>query len=189
MKTRKEDWNPDKGEWIDYPRTVIESSNLSEKTKEFLKDGFPNSAAPYLGFDSIGDTLLESVYAYYEDDTIDITSRSCIMFGSDAYGDMICIDPDHNDRIVILNHEEGFQISGFMNSSIEELYQCLKLYRVFIKTVNEKYGSDGFFEGKFKKEDVLPLEEQFRAINPNILLESDFWSHEIEGLKSVEEDW
>ncbi len=40
----------DSERWVKFPIDQVEKSNLNEKTKEFLKIGFPEDAAPFLGF-------------------------------------------------------------------------------------------------------------------------------------------
>ena len=39
--------NNDSEKWVEFPIDQVEKSNLNAKTKEFLKVGFPEDAAPF----------------------------------------------------------------------------------------------------------------------------------------------
>jgi hypothetical protein len=104
----KEEWISDSiSEWIRFDKVEIEKSNLTPETKEFLKVGFPSSAAPFLSFGlKFYDHKFYNIADYYE---LDDNYRKYIVFGSDGSGNPICFDTSKNDKIVLLDHEEGFK--------------------------------------------------------------------------------
>lgn len=179
-------WIKDKSErWTKFDSSELKKSEINESTCEFLEIGFPEDAAPYLGFGLRSyDWKFNNILDYYEYDDLDADTKFYWILGSDNSGNPICIDTSQNDRIILLDHEQGFEIIDTINKNIEELANYLLIYRNFIEEVNYKYGEDGFFDSKFTKMDLNELEEKFKSLNPNHYLESSFWSVEIENLRA-----
>ena len=171
--------------WTEFPFEEIEKSNLNNETIEFLKNGFPESAAPFLGFglDSY-DGKLYNIFDYYDDDELDIKPKNYWVFGSDGAGNPVCFDSSENDKIVLLDHEQGFEIIQTMNKNIFELASSLLLYREFINNVNSELGEDAYFDGKFTEKSLKELEIKFEKLNPHYYVESSFWDSEIENLRA-----
>jgi hypothetical protein len=48
--------------WSIFPADQVEKSNLSQQTKDFLKVGLPNSAAPFLSFQPISGGTFETIH-------------------------------------------------------------------------------------------------------------------------------
>lgn len=170
--------------WTEFPIDQVERSNLSEETKAFLKVGFPEDAAPYLDFGvNSYDGNFNTVQGYYGYDELDKITQNCWILGSDNNGNPICIDASNNDKIIILDHEQGFQFLESMNNNIYELASSLLIYRNFIRRVNDELGPDGFFESKFNETHITELENEFKALNSEYYIESSFWDTEIENLR------
>ena len=173
------------GGWADLDADELAKSPLQEKTKLFLKDGFPDSAAPFLdfGWQSNGGKFenIFDCYAKYGYE-LDFETKKYWILGYDGEGNPICFDISKNDEIVVLDHEIEFELFHVINSSIEELAACLLCYRDFIEKIQADFGEEAFIERKFTIAYLEALKNEFLEINPNIFLESSFWDSEIENL-------
>ncbi|KAB1153647.1 hypothetical protein F7018_16410 [Tenacibaculum aiptasiae] len=171
--------------WVEFPIDQIEKSNLNEKTKEFLKIGFPEDAAPFLGFGLISyDGEFNTIQNYYDDYELDDKTNNYWIFGSDNNGNPICIDSSDNDKLIILDHEQEFEFMETMNKNIAELASSILLYRNFVEKTNKEFGEDGLFESQFTEKHLTELENEFKKLNPNYYIESSFWDNEIENLRA-----
>lgn len=136
-----------KDDMIYYNADMLSKRGISPKYQEYLsKYGLPESAAPYLNFE-----------------TIDIENMSFLFndyyyLGFTGNGDWICIK-NSNGKILIVDHEiygeedddesgansgendgtedeetedEEFEGIILMNTSLEKLYECLLAYRSFL---------------------------------------------------------
>lgn len=182
----KKNWMTNDSErWVEFPIDQVEKSNLNEKTKEFLKIGFPEDAAPFLGFGLKSyDWKFNTIQAHYDYDDLDEKAKNYWIFGSDNNGNPICIDSSDDDKLVVLDHEQGFEFMENMNKNISELASSLLLFRGFIEKINNEFGEDGFFESMFTEKHIAELENDFKALNPNYYIESSFWDIEIENLRA-----
>ena len=180
----KTKWNLKRFEsWTDFDPAIFDSSNLLERTKEFLKGGFPNGAAPFLNFDlENSDGKLKNIAEYYSNQEQIEGTENYWVFGSDGAGNPICIDSSSNDKILLLDHELGFQPIEHINKDVIELAYYLLEFRNFISDIQTEFGENGFFDSKFTKLHLDGLKERLEKINHNIFSESDFWKREIESL-------
>ena len=175
----------DSERWVEFPIDQVEQSNLNEKTKEFLKIGFPEDAAPYLGFGLRSyDWEFKTIQDYYNYDDLNDKAKDYWMFGSDGSGNLICIDSSDHDKIVLLDHEQGFVFMENINTNIAELASSLLLFRDFIVRINAEFGKDGYFESLFTENHLIELENEFKKLNPNYYIEASFWDSEIENLRA-----
>ena len=175
----------DSERWVEFPIEQLEKSNLNDKTKEFLKVGFPEDAAPFLGFGLRSyDWEFNTIQGYYGYDDLDEKAKNYWIFGSDNSGNPICIDSSDNDKLVLLDHEQGFEFMDNMNKNVSELASSLLLYRDFIEKINNEFGEDGFFESMFTEKHLNKLENEFKMLNSNYYIESSFWDTEIENLRA-----
>ncbi len=170
--------------WIDFPSEVVESSPFLSSTKAFLGVGLPESGIPYTNFGIEDyDGKFCSVKSYYEAYATAEGTEFYWMIGADGAGNPICIDTAHNDRIVYLDHNNGFALESVMAKHLSELAGFMIAYKSFIKMVNEKYGNSGFFQSKFSHEDINKLEQEFKTLNANYELKASYWRFEIENLR------
>jgi len=179
-------WIQDKSDrWIEFDLSELKKSQINASTNEFLTIGFPEDAAPYLGFGLRSyDWKFNNILDYYDYDDLDPITKFYWILGSDNSGNPICIDTSQNDRIILLDHEQEFEIIEIVNKNIAELANSLLIYRNFIEEMNSKYGKDGFFDSKFTEVDLNELEEKFKLLNSNYYLESSFWDIEIANLRA-----
>ena len=181
MQNIKTDWNPDElNEWIDFKLDQINKTDLSDFTKNFLLNGFPENAAPFLSFGlSTYDCEFKTIAEYYSEFQLDSKAKYYWIFGSDGNGNPICIDSKSNDEILLLDHDQGFEPIQKINKNVNELFQCLLEYKNFIELIISEFGEDGFFDSKFTNSHLEKLKIRFKNINPNIFTESEFWNGEI----------
>ena len=182
----KKVWMKDGSErWTEFPIEQVDKSNLNKETKEFLKVGFPEDSAPFLGFGLRSyDWEFNNIKDYYDDDELDDKTKDYWIFGSDNSGNLICIDSSDNDKLVLLDHEQAFEVIETMNKNISELASSMLLFRNFIEKINSEFGKDGFFDSKFTENHLTELENDFKKLNPDYYIESSFWDSEINNLRA-----
>lgn len=168
----------DNDTWVEFSIDELNKAPITNLTKQFLSIGFPEGAAPCLGFGWRSNNWKFDNIAneYFEGDT---SMAHYWMFGSDGSGNPICFDTSKEDLIVLLDHEENFEPIEHLNNNILELAQCLLSYKRFVNIVlteNEDWPST--------KAQVLKLEADLKEVNGNIFKESDFWRSEIHLLYS-----
>lgn len=180
----KEAWDTDEFfRWTEFPLQELEKTDLSVITKDFLEHGFPEDAAPFLSFGlRTYDSQFYSMatvppYSSYHD--LGEAAAQLWLFGSDGNGNPICLDAGKHDRVVILDHEDGFRPMTIMNNNVIELAHCLLQYKAFINKVNEDKGEDGFIESKYTRKHISMLISNLEEINPLIFDESEFWDDEV----------
>ena len=181
MQNIKIDWNPDEfNTWIEFNIDQFNKTSLSSFTKDYLLNGFPESAAPFLSFGLSNNNFeFKTVAEYYAEYQLDSKTKNYWIFGSDGNGNPICIDSNSNDEILLLDHEQGFEPIQKINKNVSELFLCLLEYKNFIEQINSEFGEDGFFESKFTVTHLENLKTRFKKINSNIFTESEFWNGEI----------
>jgi hypothetical protein len=180
----KKQWQPDKfHRWADLDVEEIDKAPLNDLTKNYLKSGFPEDAAPFLHFgwrsnkgkfENVADN-----YLLYENDNL---TQNYWMIGSDGSGNPICFDVSQNDRIVLLDHEQRFEIICLMNSNIKELAACLLLYKNFIGKFRKENDQSTDAKSNFSIAELSQLKNEFRQINNNIFRQNEFWRSEIDAL-------
>lgn len=182
----KKAWQPDDNfRWTDIDPEELAQTDLSDQTKSFLAKGFPEDAAPFLNFGLRSyDWKFYNMetYPHYSHHQLGSIGRHFWLFGSDGSGNPICLDSAQHDRIILLDHESGFEIMDTMNDHVVKLAQSLLLYRNFINTVNREYGEDGFFDVKYTLNHVSMLKDDFLKINPKLFDNSSFWEQELDML-------
>ncbi|WP_396637416.1 hypothetical protein [Maribacter sp. R77961] len=177
-------WNINEyDQWTEFDYKQLERAKLTDLTKNFLSGGFPDGAAPCVDFGlESSDGKFYNITEYYSDIDLVKGTENYWIFGSDGAGNPICIDSSSNDKIVLLDHELGFEKIQDINQNIIELAKCLLEFKNFISEIESEFGEDAFMDSKFSKANVDDLKERFKKINPNIFLESEFWKIEVECL-------
>ena len=169
--------------WSTFPANKVEQSNLSEQTKDFLKIGLPDSAAPYLSFEPITSGNFQTIYEYYDHEGLGEETKNYWIIGSDGAGDPICIDAANNDKIILLDHEQDFVLLDNMNTNISELASSLLIFRNFIKRINKKFGPNGFGDSLFTEKELSELQQELKALHPEYYVNGSFWDTQIEELR------
>jgi hypothetical protein len=180
----KEAWKPDNiMRWAEIDLSELNKAPLTDLTKDFLKGGFPEDAAPFLNFGLRGsEGKFENVAECYQRHGNEGVTKNYWVFGSDGEGNPLCFDTTQNDRIIWLDHEQNFEIIGIVNANVMELAECLLAYRNFVQRMFLKNGEDAL-DSDISAEQFSDLVNKFKAINPNIFKESGFWRSEVNALK------
>jgi hypothetical protein len=177
MEFSKQAWNlTDYEEWLEYDTGTGEAFGLKDFTIRSLSNGLPEGAAPFLSFYSKNGMLkletLKDLYGF-EDEAADYIS-----FGHDGSGNELCIDKTANDRIVLFDHDDEFEMVT-VNNNLSDFLYCILAYRDFIAYVRKTYGKDGFIEDKCSPEDVEMLMENMKKTDADLFINSLFWKQEI----------
>ena len=133
----------------------------------------PHSAAPYLTFEFEKITPITSIYKQLSPQL-----EVFVYIGFDGEGSPICVN-QRNNSVYILDHEFDF-LPVYMNASIQDLERFLNIYQKYIEFVNEKYGDDAFFEGRYPESEIDNLKTKLSIIDLNATLESSFWGNTLE---------
>ena len=183
-KESKSEWKPNKlNRWWEFDQEELRRLPVLDETKEWLREGFPEDAAPFLNFGLRSyNGKFHTIADFYSEYELDPKSNDYWIFGSDGSGNPICLDSSNNDSVVLLDHEQEFDVIGLINSNLSELAQCLLEYRRFVKNVQSELGEDAYIEAEFTTEHVDALKKRIEAIKQDLLLTSDFWNNEIENL-------
>ena len=178
-------WQPGKfNRWAELDVHEIEKAPLSEATKNFLRLGFPEDAAPFLSFGWRSNKgKFNNLYETYPGYGAPSTSKNFWIIGDDGEGNPICFDVSRHDRLVLLDHEQNFEIISVVNTNIAELAECLLLYKNFISKAQRDNGENAYLEADFSMTDIAVLKESFKQINDRIFKESSFWRSEINALE------
>jgi hypothetical protein len=182
MQNFKTKWNPDEtNPWTEFSPEQLNKTSLSDLTKVFLLNGFPERSAPFLSFGlEHNDPNFKTLAEYSSQFQLEPNTKNYWVFGSDGSGNPIIIDSNSNDEILLLDHEQGFVPIQKINRNVVELLQCLLEYKNFIELINSQFGEGGFFDSKFTLTHLDELKKRFEQINSKIFSESDFWNCEIE---------
>lgn len=78
-----------------------------------------------------------------------------------------------------MDHEDNFA-KRFANSSVNELFAFLTIYKEFGENLRQLRGDNAFIDSNFLDEDLEGLLEQLRAVDRKALdSEETFWGIEI----------
>ena len=115
----------------------FDATGLAEGARRFLVEaGLPESCAPFVGFKDVGRGLprISDVYSpgrWTAEDTGRVAHFR--MIGGDGAGNPLCVDV-RDGRVVLVDHEDRFRTTQFMNSSVEHLAECLLAYHTTPQT-------------------------------------------------------
>jgi len=160
----------------------LKELKLTKSTFDFLTiSGLPEEASPFLTFakDS-GDEYEKIRLLTQQYDFLESEFDKFIVIGSDGNGDVIAVNTKENDQIEWLDHEDYFS-SRFMNSSIIQLADFLKIYRDFNEIILTENGEDAVMNCNFTDKQFETLKQNMMKADPKAI-ESGFWNEELEML-------
>lgn len=168
MKDYTKYWRDKGNAVIKFDYEDVKAATSSTKYAKYLSEyGLPEDAAPYLNFDNSAYKDEEFMLADDFDDP-----DGYFVIGFTATGNGICIEAE-SDKVVWVDSDNGEVY--LMNSSLEQLYECMLVYAEFV----EKTGED------YTEEAINSLEDKLREIDEEAL-EADkyeeampFWAEEI----------
>lgn len=174
--------------WYDFDPQELDRLPIAPTTKAWLKHGFPDGAAPFLGFGALSyGHKIHSIAEAYAYANLAPAAQNHWIIGSDGGGNPIVIDTAHQDSILLLDHEQNFEIITPMNTSVKELAHCLLAYKNFVHSVQQKYGQQAYLEDQFTLQEVELLQAELTTINPNWQQEASFWANEVTALIEIAE--
>ncbi|MBC5773144.1 SUKH-4 family immunity protein [Pontibacter sp. KCTC 32443] len=155
----------------------LSDKGLNEETIAFMSIvGLPTSAAPFLSFAGDSEKVLSSIFDTFE--TGEDRHKYFLSIGSDGAGDPVCIDLRNECHVIILNHEEDFEPT-FMNSSVNELFQFLTLYKKFVEKIIRVNGEDAFLDADFTDSQYEELKKAMEEVDNKALRTNTFWAQEL----------
>jgi hypothetical protein len=170
----------DEKELNKFTRDDFKDLMVDETTIDFLVTiGLPDSAAPFVSFDRKELKTIKEIYS-----TDDQNDHFLVDIGSDGAGDPICIDIPNNCRIIALDHEDNFS-PRFVNTSVQELFAFLTIYKDFGDKLRQLRGNDAFIDSNFTDDEFNELLQQLTSVdNKALASDNTFWSREIDTLKA-----
>ena len=143
--------------------------NIAEDSAQFLAEaGLPVEAAPFLAFGQAG--RLWEVWDFGQDtDYARELFPQYIQIGTDGSGNAVCIDEEHNGIVVLLDRDFGFQAISFVNSSVQQLAECLLVYRTALDE-QRLYGGEGL---------AGLIGQEFMRIDSRAMGRECFWHREV----------
>ena len=169
-------WDKETYGLVEYDNKVIDTCSLSQESKNFLvKAGLPESASPFLTFESSakggGGRLTEK----YDD--ADPLYSKYIYVGFTGNGHPICID-EGNDEVIYIDYDKENE-EVFVNSSIAQLAESLLVYVDFIKKIKAENGRRAFLERKATKDSLEWIANRLEEIDADSLTQGSFWEEEL----------
>lgn len=181
-RVRPEDWTarwasgePGNAVFVKYPAESLPSANLApEDTLLLTEYGLPESAAPFLTFDT-RPGLLGAVRSAGEAPR---GTETLLEIGAIGSGDPICLDPS-TGAVFYLNHDRAFaQVP--MNSSVGALVQFLDLFRGLVRASVAENGPDAYLDGRLSGSAVVATVAAMSAIDPAALAVGTMWHQEFQ---------
>ncbi|MCB2362562.1 SUKH-4 family immunity protein [Clostridium estertheticum] len=170
----KQKWNKEIYPLINYEEDKIMKINIPIESKRFLVEcGLPESAAPFLSFESSNQGALLTLKEKYDD--IDKYQED-IYIGFTGDGDILTIESKLG-HVVCINHEtlEKF----YVNNSIPQLAESLLEYEQFINAINEINGEFSYLDRECPKEQLELIKNRLINIDKKSIHNGSFWWNEI----------
>ena len=166
---------------------------LNDRDKKILMEiGIPGSAAPYIVFcgedQFAGCSLRDRICKYEGVPEEDIEAEDAVLDNTCVLGqcDIGYIVINKRGEIWMLDHESFDEY--YVNQSLDDFLDCLYEYKMFVKTIHEKYGQDIFIDDVMTEADVDTFEETLRSIDEEITDEDNFWWEQIQNMReSIQE--
>ena len=156
----REQWEATGDRLVQFSSEALRGIPIPLESAEFLIEaGLPESAAPFLNFESPKAGALPSVRAVWQ---LPEAFAQLWYLGFNGSGDPVCIAA--GGSISYLNHDRDFE-AVFMSSSIPKLASALLLYREAAHLALARGPEDGILEGV--PEDVQAwFREALLAVDP-----------------------
>ncbi|MBF7154365.1 SUKH-4 family immunity protein [Bacillus albus] len=169
-------WNEEIYGLIHYNEKIIHSYSFSKETKDFLiKAGFPESAPPFLTFESAnngGGIRLSKIQ-----NELGTMYDKFIYFGFTGSGNPICID-ESKSQLVYIDYDNENKVV-LINSTIEKFAESLLVYVEFIKEVKAANGRKAYIEKNIPEDLVEWISSALQEIDAVALTEGCFWTEEL----------
>ena len=148
---------------INYDEDKVNKCNLPEETKRFLIEaGLPESAAPFLSFESEKEGSLLTLKVKYNIDQY----GDGIYIGFTGDGDILAVE-SKSGVVVCINHET-FKKS-YVNNSVPQLAESLLEYECFINSINEINGEFAYLDRECPQKQLELIKCKLININKDSL--------------------
>ena len=147
---------------VKLPPTAVKAVKIPDEARAFLTAaGLPRSAAPFLGFGAMGEGLrLVKDLSRRADPSV----ANLAIIGGDGAGNPICVS--EQGQVLLVEHED-MTTSTFMNSTVQQLAECLLAARTI-------YEMDDIP----RKTLATMFVSQIEKIDPPAMVEGAFWKSE-----------
>ncbi len=181
-------WGASEGELFRMDAEATKDWTIGADSVQFLTEvGLPVSAAPFVGFGQAG--RLWEVWNFAEDaEYAQELFSQYIQIGSDGAGNPFCIDEDHNGIVVLLDHDFGFQAITFVNSSVQQLAECLLVYKVALEEAQRLQGNEDELNSEVLEGIAEWVEQEVMRIDSRAIGRECFWNNEVALLRSNNEE-
>lgn len=159
----------------------LDAYPLQERTRSFLtKAGLPREAEPQFRFCRDVDEPFEGVSCLTElYDVPGVKQGRYVVIGMISGANPVAIDTHHDDMIVELDSELDFE-PYFINASIQNLAECLVVYRDFVKNINDLRGEGAYQASKFTDAEFEYLKKSLEKAEPGMSSGDGFWNMQLE---------
>lgn len=167
-------WNPKVYPFVHYEEDKLKNLDIPVVCKQFLLNaGLPESAAPFLNFDSTKNGSLLSLKEKYN---LDASYERNIYLGFTGEGNISSIK-EPSGVVVCIDQETMEEI--YVNQSILQLAECILEYSEFLKRIKDVNGRHAYLNRECKKEDLEVIIEKFIEIDEGCLNHNTLWNEEI----------
>lgn len=171
----KQKWDSEKnGKLINYFAEHLEKLPLSKEDRLFLIEaGLPASAPPYLEFKTV-----QNLY--------DQKNNNCkvkeeyLPIGTTGGGDYIYINTNNRNIIYLDSGNQNKEV--FINSTINQLAECILLFSNMIDKAIDTNGEDAFLDSDIPPELITWITNEIKRADPKSLEEGAFWHTELKEL-------
>lgn len=169
-------WNKDIFGLISYNEQIINCYSLSQETKVFLiAAGLPNSAPPFLSFESVDDSGAERLNK--KNNKLGTIDCKYICFGFNGSGYPICID-ESNSEFVYIDYDNENKVV-LINTTLTKFAEALLVYIEFIKKVKAANGRRAYLEKNATKDLLNWISDELKKIDADSLNKGTFWEEEL----------
>lgn len=167
----KEKWNKEVYPLIEYDKKVVDNLEIPIESKKFLIEaGLPESATPFLSFESMNKGALLTLREKYNID------KDCIYIGFTGDGDILAIE-ENSGVIITINHETHEK--AYVNNSVPQLADSLLQYSQFVKRIKKANGRRAYLNKECSKEELEVIKKNLISIDDKSINNNSFWWNEI----------
>ncbi|WP_410983408.1 SUKH-4 family immunity protein [Bacillus cereus] len=167
-------WNQKVYPFVHYEEDKLKNLDIPVLCKHFLLTaGLPESAVPFLNFESTKNGSLLSLKEKYN---VDASYERNIYLGFTGEGNILSMKVP-SGMVVCIDHETMEEV--YVNQSIPQLAECILEYSEFIKRIKEVNGRHAYLNRECKKGDLEVMIEKFIEIDEDCLNHNTFWNEEI----------
>lgn len=153
--------DPTIDELVTFVPDILMDISIPETTKQFLIEaGLPRSAAPFLSFAYSQALRLPDLATQYK---LNGQYKRFHEIGGTGSGNPICIE-EITGRVVYVDHDNHYDVILF-NSSLEQLAECLLVYRDYVKRTHQENGDEVYVKGNIPAA-LIGFSRNYRELIP-----------------------